>query len=228
MTILRQGRFVFLIILFIVFYSLCPVKGFAAWDCFKNIHKEAISDAINISPTELKNILKSYEASMRKQVDYIQSEPPTNRGSYEFYYKDIVEIAKEKDPNRYAYMAKLLTDITIYAFSKYCPIQVSLCDENKILKQATVIFKGYDTNSDYIKCSRSYSNKEHSYTVRGQDSQMLEFYNLLVNEIINMWVTVWKDAGRDISGMPNNNTLVRGSEKKQIVKKEDNGRIDSH
>jgi len=223
MSTLKKETSVFFIILFIFFYSLCPPKVFAAWDCFKNIHKEAISDAISISPTELRNILKSVEASMRKRVDYIQSEPPSNRISYESYYKDILEIAKEKDPTRYEYMGRLFTDITIYAFSRYCPMQVSLCDENKILKRTTVLFRGYDVDADYAKLARSYPNNQHHvYTVSGQDSQMVEFYDLLVNEIVDIWVTVWKDAGRDISGMPSKNTLVRGSEGKPTARKEDN------
>lgn len=221
MITLKKRRVVFLTILFILSYCLHPLEGFASWDCFNNIHKEAISDAISISPTELKTILKTYEASMRKQVDYIQSQPPSNRKSYESYYKEIVELARQKDSNRYEYMGKMFTDLTIYAFSTYCPLKVSLCNDNEILIKTTVIFDGYDTGSDYRKCSGSYSHEEYGYTGRGQDFQMLEFYNLLVNEIVDMWATIWKDAGRDISGMPKVNTLVRGTVRSNEIKKED-------
>jgi len=216
-----RPRVIFLTVLFILSYCLNPGKGLASWDCFNNIHKEAISDAINICPAELRTILKAHEASLRKQVDYIQSEPPSNRRSYESYYKEIVELARQKNSSRYEYMGKMLTDMTIYAFSAYCPLNVSLCNDDEILKKSAVMFDGYDAATDYKKCAGSYFHGDYIYAGRGQDFQMLEFYNLLVNEIVDMWATAWKDAGRDMSGMPKASTLVRGTARTNEIKKKD-------
>lgn len=218
----------FLVLFAIITFLFCvhPDKSVAG-DCLKTIHKQAIIDAISIAPTDLKNILERYKDAMLDEFNSselthsVYNVSPFSVGkSYESYYKDIVEIAKDKDPRRYEYMAKLLTRITVFVFSKYYPLKTNLCDENRILKRASVIYDGYDTAPDYSKVSQSYFIVKHAYDVTGQEPQMLQFYNILVNEISDLWVTIWKDAGRDISGLPEVNTLVRGVDKIKETKKQ--------
>jgi hypothetical protein len=105
-------------------------------------------------------------------------------------------------------MAKMMTDITIYVFDAYCPIKVSFCDENEIIKQASLTYDGYDPNPDYSIVPKS--DLEVRRTLSGNAIKMKPFYNSLVNGIINLWVTIWRDAERDISGLPKENAVARG------------------
>ncbi|HAM53325.1 MAG TPA: hypothetical protein DCP92_22500 [Nitrospiraceae bacterium] len=194
-----------------------PLDSFATWDCYKNIHKEAVGDAIKIAPTELRDILRQHHDSVTTEINHVQGEPPSDRKGYTSYYKDIVEIAKEKDAKRYEFMARQLAGITIYMFSKYNPLIASRCDEDMLFKQALVSYGGYKNDPDYSTVNQYYFNEKYKYDVTSEDKKILAFYNILVNEIVNLWTAIWKDAGRDTSGLAEKNTIVRGIEEKRTA-----------
>ena len=189
-----------LLLAFSLISFVCPSKSIASWDCFIKLHKQAISYAISTAPSDIKKSLIAYEDTMLKEVDNIQNTSKPDLISFRSYYKDILEIAKEQDSKRYEYMAKMMTDITIYVFDAYCPIKVSFCDENEIIKQASLTYDGYNPNPDYSVVPKS--DLEVRRTLSGDVIKMKPFYNSLVNGIINLWVTIWRDAERDISGLP--------------------------
>ncbi len=210
------------IVLTIVIFAIIihTAESIASWDCFRTLHKQAISDALNISPTDLKNSLASHENYMLKEVDVIHNTSKPDRKSFTSYYKDIVEVAKDCDPKRYEYMARLMTHITVYFFDLYCPIKTRYCDENQILKQTSVIYDGCNLNPDYSKISQLKFEETRITEIKAEVQPMIVFYNKLVNEIVDLWVTIWKDAKRDISGLPKENALVRGIDATKEEKKE--------
>lgn len=201
-----------------IFAFTIPTESIASWDCFSALNKQAISDAISVSPTDLKNILTAFEDTMLKQVDVLHNTSKPDRKSFKSYYKDIVEVAKDRDSRRNEYVARNMAAITTYIFDAYCPIKVSFCDENEILKRASVIYDGYSPSPDYSNIAQPAFDMQRQLS--GEVTKMLPFYNTLVNEILDLWVTIWKDAGRDISGLPKENTLVRSVNTKKEEKKE--------
>ncbi len=211
----------FLTVVFIFYaisFAVMPAESAASRDCFRTLHKQAISDAVDASPTDLKNTLVMLEDVMLEQVDVIQNTAKPDRRSFQSYYKNIVEAAKDRDPRRDEYMARNMTDITIYIFDAYCPLKISFCDENEILKRVSVVYDGYSPNPDYSGIPSPAFDMQHQLS--GMVTKMLPFYNTLVNQILDLWVTIWKDAGRDISGLPEENTLVRGMNAQKGDKKE--------
>lgn len=204
----------FNILYFLLFFN--PAKSFASWDCLKIIHKQAITTAIELSPTELKNILKQHEKIMHNEIQYVQNERPNERIRFEDYYKNLIETAKKNNSNEYVYMARSLAGVSIYIFSAYLPIKTyEYCDENSILSTAMVIYDGMDTNPDYSKLRSFNFTVDHQY--KTSYDRMSQFYNILVNEILDLWITVWKDAGRDLSGIPDKYKIVRGSNSKSFM-----------
>jgi hypothetical protein len=209
-VIKKLGIWLDLFILLATCFVIIPGESLASWDCFRNLHKQAISDAIKIAPPDLNKFLIPYEDKMLKEADIIQGTPKPDLKSFKSDYDVIVEIAKERDLNRYEYMVRKMTDITIYIFDAFCPIKTGFvfCDEDTILKNASVIYDGYNPSPDY-------SNLKPKGTKQGSVSRevdkMIPFYNKLVNEILDLWVTIWKDSKRDISGIPHKYSLVGGS-----------------
>jgi hypothetical protein len=217
---IKIPRILNLLILIFIFYTISftiiPDESRASWDCFRALHKQAISDAVDASPADFKKVLVPLEDTMLKQVDVIQNTPKPDRKSFGSYFKNIVEAAKDSDPMRNEYMARNMVDITIYIFDAYCPLKISFCDENEILRRASVVYDGYSPNPDYTSIpSPAFDSRQQ---LSGEVTKMLSFYNTLVNEILDLWVTIWKDAGRDISGLPKENTLVRGAGTRNVDK----------
>lgn len=68
---MRSKGLMYFNILSIIFslFFFCPTKSIAITSkCLKNLHKQAISDAINSTPIELRNILKPLESKMHREV----------------------------------------------------------------------------------------------------------------------------------------------------------------
>lgn len=196
------------IMLFMAVFLSLPVKSMASWDCLKNIHAEAISTAIQLSPADLKSTLEPYKGAMVNEVSIIHSEfRSANRRSYKAYYEEIVETAKK---TKNEWLAERMTDISMYIFSKYCPINLhDYCDEYAVIYKGAVLYDGYDTFPDYSNLELNFSEKV-GYKNGPSTQKLIQFYNILVNETLDLWVTIWKDAGRDISGLPKKYTLVGG------------------
>ena len=184
--------------------------------CFRQLHSQAIADAIQSSPTSLKAVLlKNKDVAIQEVYDI---EPSPKNRSFETYYRKVMEVAKDFETNKSEYFAKRLVDITIYVFEKYCPIEPDSCDPKGLLKEAAVIYDGYDTDPDYSKVTDYFFEDKHKkYEHLYNDQKMLQFYNKLVNEILDLWVAIWKDAGRDIAGTPEKYTMLRGSNSNNVT-----------
>jgi hypothetical protein len=198
----------------------CPSDGLASWDCYRNIHRKGLQDAIEMAPSELRHILRQYEDSMWTEINHSQFGPPSAKKSYSAYYKDILRTARQKDSSRYREMAMEMAGITTYIFLKYNPLRASLCDENELFRQASVVYGGYKSRPVYSRVDESYFNDKYRYGPESEEKKMLQFYNILVNESVNLWATIWKEAGRDISGMPEKNTVVRSTGDKKTGNRE--------
>jgi hypothetical protein len=214
-------------VLYTMLFAVRPAEGNASWNCFRTLHRQAISDAVGASPTDLKKVLIPLEGIMLRQVDVIRNTPKPDRKSFESYYKNILDAAKDNDPVRREYMAKNMVDITTSIFDAYCPLKVSFCDGNEILKRAVVVYDGYNHPTDYsVIPSPVFDTRQQ---LSGTTVKMLPFYNRLVNEILDLWVTLWKEAGRDISGLPVENALIRSPIIKEREKSKtagNSGRLD--
>lgn len=204
-------------LMLLIFFSLfCfyPAESTAVTsDCLKRLHKQAINDAVDLMPAELRNILEPLEKNMHQRVDSIHATSPRERQSYEFYYKNIVAAIQEQNKGRHEYLSRILTEITIYPFLKYCPIKTyESCDDSRILKEAVLIYDGYEPKVNYSTLSAdNFIGQPHQYAVARDSDKLRQFYNFLVNEISDLWVSALKDAGGNISGIPQKNTLVRGT-----------------
>jgi hypothetical protein len=204
----------------LVICVVCPSNGLASWDCYRNVHRKAIREAIELAPPELRHILRQNEGSMWTEINHSQFGPPSAKKGYATYYKDILRIARQKDSGLYGEMARELAGITTYIFLKYNPLRASLCDEDKLFGQASVVYGGYKNQPAYSKVDEFYFNDKYRYDAEGEEAKMLQFYNILVNESVNLWITIWKEAGRDISGMPEKNTAVRSMSEKKTGSRE--------
>jgi hypothetical protein len=183
-------------------------------NCMRSLHKHALSDAINLVPAELKVILKEYEASMQRQVDAIHGMPPKSRMTYAASYKAIVDEMKTNDKKRAEYLSRMLAYITIYPYLKLSPIRMfDSCDENKVLSGVSVIYDGFNGKTEYEEFA------EHSYTYEAGSEldKLRQFYSLTVNEMSDLWVSMWKEAGRDMSNLPVSQAIVRESTVQKTV-----------
>jgi hypothetical protein len=190
-----------------------PNKSFAVSSgCIRTIHEQAISAAIELSPTELKTILKKNEKTMLREVSVIQNIPSSKARSFKQYHDLITDIAKEKNTRRYEFMSRSLTDISMYIFAKYSPVEpYEYCNEKELLDQASVIYSGYDGNKDYSALTLNF-NLKYPYQGKTNKDKLLQFYNRLVNETVNLWVSIWKEAGRNVDGLQKTDTLLRGKD----------------
>lgn len=183
-------------------------------NCLRILHKQALGDAINIVPEELRVILREYESSMQRQVDAIHGMPPKSRMTYAAYFRTIVDEMKTTDKKRREYLSRMLTYITIYPFLKLSPIRMfDSCDENKVLSGVSVIYDGFDGKTAY----EEFSENSYKYQTGSELAKLQQFYALTVNEIADLWVTMWKEAGRDISSLPASQVVVRGPAVRKAV-----------
>ncbi len=175
-------------------------------NCLKVLHMQAITDAISITPPELKAILKEQESAMHKQVNKIHATAPSNRQSLSVYFKDITTEMKSIDPKRLDFLSRMMTHITIYPFMAYSPIKMyEACDDSKVLNSVSVIYDGFNSKAASAQYPESYKYESKQDLIKLQ-----QFYSILVNDISDLWVSMWKEAGKDIAGLPQTATLVRG------------------
>lgn len=214
---MKKLALIFLAAGFLLIFLEAPDSNAFTSECLITLHRQAISDAINLTPPELKSLLTENEASLHKQVNVIHDTAPNNRLTYGAYYKAIINEVKKGDQKRYDYLSRLLTHITLYPFLSYSPIKVyERCDANKVLNGATVVYDGFTKKS----CSAVFEESSYKYGGRGDLIKLQEFYAILVNEISDLWVSMWMDAGKDIAELPQIYTLVRGSSKNVITSQE--------
>ncbi|MBI5635123.1 MAG: hypothetical protein HZA15_16765 [Nitrospirae bacterium] len=186
--------------------------------CLKTLHKQAISDAINLTPQDLKAILKEVEAAMHKQIDTIHATAPKDRFPFAACYESVLDEIKAGDKRRPEYLSRMITHITIYPFLKYSPIETyESCNEINVLNGATVIYDGFTERS----ISSKYAEYSHKYENKRAVINLQQFYSLMVNDIADVWTSIWKASGRDISDLPKTGTLVRGkiNEEKTVSEK---------
>lgn len=175
-------------------------------NCLKTLHMQAMSDAINITPPELKAILKEREAAMHKQVNTIHATAPNDRQQFSAYYKAVTDEMKSIDAKRLDYVSRMMTHITIYPFLTYSPIKTyESCSENDVLNSVTVLYDGFNSKAASTQYPESYTYKSKQELIKLQ-----QFYSIMVNDISDIWVSMWKEAGKDIAGLPPSETLVRG------------------
>jgi len=206
-------------IFFLLF--LCSAESFAGWNRLMDIHKSALSDALKSSPAEFKNYFDQHEKKILSEVVSIHGRNNSEWYNYQVLYKTIVANIKENDPKRLDTTARFLTNITMYIFQKYAPIAPhEYVNQEEILKKAYVIYEGYDKSSQYASFTNTDFEVPFQYPTVKTDEKILIFYNKLVNEIINLWASTWNDAGKDMSGLPQANTSIRGNIK-NIAKKPD-------
>lgn len=210
--------FMSLVITVVMVTALSPSNSFAiSSNCAKQIHKQAVSTAIELSPVELKNILKKYEVTMHREIHAVHSSTSSSMATY----RDVaLSIAKEKDSARYETMARFLAASTMEMYAGNCPIKMhDSCNEDEILKQVTVKFDGYNPNIDYSKYQDSNAILQEYKSLKPRE-QMLHFYNKLANDILDLWTNIWEKAGRDVAGLPEKDTVFYGKDNKIIVQQE--------
>ncbi|MBI5075511.1 MAG: hypothetical protein HZB62_10170 [Nitrospirae bacterium] len=195
----------------------------ASSNCVKALHKRAITDAINISPSGFRTIIKPLEGEMLDSIQTVHAQSKNDRLSYEDYFKNLTETLREQDPKRNDYLERMLTGITIYPFLKYLPIRTyDSCDAVRIIKEAALIYDGYDEQPNYSKLTNS-DFAEHAMKFEGktETERMKLFYNLLVNEIVDLWSNSWLHAGNKIDDLPMAGSVI----KEGVIKKQTSNRI---
>lgn len=203
---MRRFATYFLIVLFIMtFFYINRSEAFTS-NCLKALHKQAISDAITLTPPELNAILKEQETAMHKQVNAIHASAPTDRQPFSANYKVVTDKMKSIDMKRLDYLSRMMTNITIYPFLSYSPIKMhEYCDDTKVLNSVTVIYDGFNSKAASERFPESFQYESNQELIKFQ-----QFYSIMVNEISDLWVSMWKEAGKDIDGLPRVETLVRG------------------
>ncbi|OGW31574.1 MAG: hypothetical protein A2X59_12140 [Nitrospirae bacterium GWC2_42_7] len=170
-------------------------------------------DAVNSMPEDSRNILRQFENNMKMEVDKVHITAEAKRRSYDFLYKEIITIVSEDNKNRHEYMSRALVDITIYLFDKHNPFRsFDLCNDKKIMEQAFVVFDGFDNYPDYSFATNLNFTEKTEYRIVRAEDKLLVFYNEFVNEILDMWMSIWIEAGGDLKGSPLKSSYIRGRE----------------
>jgi len=192
-------------VLILLFYYVRSSEALTS-NCLKVLHTQAISDAINTTPLELKTILKEQETAMHKEVNTIHATAPKDRQPFSAYFKDVTDEMRSTDTKRLDYLSRMMTHITIYPFLAYSPIKMyESCDDTKVLNSVTVIYDGFNSKAASAQFPESFKYESKLELIKLQ-----QFYSIMVNEISDLWVSMWKEAGKDITGLPQVKTLVRG------------------
>jgi len=186
---------------------LFPIDSGAAWDCAKAMHKQALGTAVEFVPDDMKNSIRIHKKPMYRSVAKVH-ESPDSLKPYEAMYKELVDMASKRDRRLYDDMAGGMADISMYIFTNLSPARLNdHCKDETVLKQASFMYDGYDRIPDYRSAKYNINDKKKS----GKDIKIYVFYNDLVNEILDLWVSIWEAAGRDIRGLPEKYTLQPGS-----------------
>ena len=205
-------RFYICAILVLSIIFSIPSVSSAGWTYLKDVHKSALSTALKNSPTEFRNQFVQYEQKLIDEVDNVHSANQSSWYSFQVLYKNIVKNIRENDTKRIDVTSRFLTDITIYLFVKYSPMKsYEYCNQPVLLKNAYVIYEGYEKAEDYSKMKNSDFEVSYRYADANTAQKELLFYNKLVNEIINLWISAWRDAGKSVAGLPQPQTLIYGS-----------------
>lgn len=197
-----------------VFFLFPAYSSAYTSNCLMHLHKQAIKDAVNSMPADAKIILKQFEDNMQTEVNRVHATAESKRKSYDFLHKDIISIISDDNKNRHEYLSRALVDITIYLFDKHNPFRpFDLCNDKKIMEQAFVVYDGFDNYPDYsLSSNLNFSEKTEYRIVRAED-KLLVFYNEFVNEILDLWMSIWMDAGGDLKGSPLKSSYIRGTKR---------------
>jgi len=210
--ILNTGLFMMLLVAAVTLMVnvLMPIPSEAAASpCAVEFHKMVLSLAIEYSPRDLKNSIRVQETPMHKRVEQLQN-APAMAGTYRAAYDEIVALATEGNRRKYPEMADRLADISMFVFVRYAaPDLDKYCAANSLAKQASFLYDGPDLEPDY---SASTFNMNISGDDRpGNRLSVLQSFNTMVNETLDLWAVLWKASGRSLSGLPESLTLVRGA-----------------
>lgn len=201
-------------LIFIILFLLPAYSSAYTSGCLMNLHKQALMDAINAMPTDAKKILKRYEKNMKMEVNKVHGTPAAKRRNYDFLHKEIITIIADNKRSRHEYMSRALVDLTTYIFDKHNPQRsFDLCDDKKLMKKAFVVYDGFDNKPDYSSSSNlNFSGKTKYRIVRVED-KLLVFYNELVNETLDQWMSIWIEAGGALNGLPKKSSYIRGTKR---------------
>lgn len=201
------------------------------WNCFQNVHEKALTTAIALTPTRLRYALIPFYDSMIDELHKTEYNPTAYQDKKVFnnlYEAAVFEAHKRNDLKR-DYFARLMTDLTRYIIQKYYPGRLGgFCEEWTFLRYAPVFYGGYDEGDRKPGFTRYapviyggyekkplYSNFKNVFfsdnftdTPVRYTGDMLWYYNKTVNEIVNLWITVWKDAERNAESVIEAYTLV--------------------
>ncbi|MCG6550912.1 MAG: hypothetical protein L7F77_01185 [Candidatus Magnetominusculus sp. LBB02] len=202
------------------------------WNCFQKIHEKALTTAVALTPTQLRYALIPFYDSMIDelyQTDY-RPEAYQDKKMFDNLYEAAVFEAHKRDDLKNAYFARLMTDLTRYIVQKYYPGRLGgFCREWTYLRYAPVfyggydggdkkpdfrryapvIYGGYDKKPLYSKFNNVFSSDNQTDSPDRYTGDMLWYYNKTVNEIVNLWITVWKDADRNPESVIETYTLVK-------------------
>ncbi|MBF0321075.1 MAG: hypothetical protein HQL01_14860 [Nitrospirae bacterium] len=219
-------------VLLVFSVTLSAQENVKQWNCFQKIHDKALTTAIALAPTQLRYALIPFYDSMIDEV-YKTVYKPTNyqdKKIFDHLYEAAVFEAHQRDDLKRDYMARLMADLSMYIVQKYYPGRLGgFCEEWTFLRYAPVFYGGYDgfdkktdftryapiIYGDYDKkplykdFKNVYFSDNHTDTPIRYTGDMLWYYNKTVNEIVNLWITVWKDADRDAGTVIETYTLVK-------------------
>lgn len=203
-----------------VFLLVLPAISFAITsECQKKLHKQAAVDASKLLPESLKKSFSSNERIIGSEVDKIHAIANSSRKSFENEYKEAQKLLYNFSDTDNSALRGLLS-LSYFLYMKYSPIKTyESCNEDKILTDVTVTYDGFDILPRYSKTLSDYFLDEpYAYDKKTlRDAKMLQFYNMLVNEIADLWTELWQGSGHEITGLAVTNTFVRRPQKNQAV-----------
>ncbi|MBF0567878.1 MAG: hypothetical protein HQK95_03325 [Nitrospirae bacterium] len=211
--------------------SVGAQENAAQWNCFQKIHEKALTTAIALTPTRLRYALIPFYDSMIDELYKTEYKPTAyqDKKVFDNLYEAAVFEAHKRNDLKKDYFARLMTDLTMYVIQKYYPGRLGgFCEEWTFLRYAPVFYGGYDGGDkkpDFTRYSpviyggyekkRLYADfKNVFFSDNFTDSpirytgDMLWYYNKTVNEIVNLWIAVWKDADRKADSVIETYTLV--------------------
>ncbi|MEO5359949.1 MAG: hypothetical protein H7843_05815 [Nitrospirota bacterium] len=237
-----------LIVLVAGLFIISGGTGFAQetikqWNCFHKVHEKALTTAIALTPTRLRYALIPFYDSMVDELYKTEYKPTAyqDKKVFDNLYEAAVFEAHKRNDLKKDYFARLMTDLSMYIVQKYYPGRIGgFCEEWTYLRYAPVFYGGYDGGDKKPDFTRyapviyggyekkpPYSNfkniffsDNHTDTPIRYTGDMLWHYNKTVNEIVNLWISVWKDADRNAESVIETYTLVNPEDVSPFNQKE--------
>ncbi len=180
------------------------------------IHETAVIDAIKMTPENLRKVLEPLEKSIIKELPSVHAMSKSERKDYETSFNELRKMLKKPDDYSTRFIAREFAAITMYAFLKSNPVQITeSCNADNFLPEVRVMYDGFAPAPNYAAMtSINFTESVYQYE-KGllRDNKLIQFYDILANEIADIWTASWKAAGNELSGLVAANTYVRGTPK---------------